>query len=515
MKQPISKPAKRFYSFGRYRLYAADRELFRGSEPVALPPKALEALLLLVSHHGHIVAKDRLIKELWPDTFVEETSLGFQIFQLRKTLGGGPDGKAYIETIPKRGYRFTAEVTESWEEARGLESRWPSLEQTEPTPVAGLSRWFRWVVAAAVLLAIGAGVAGYLLFLRPRTIPAKGQVRLVPLTTLPGSEMYPAFSPNGDQVAFAWNGNICVKLLDAGQPLRLTTGAAEDMGPAWSPDGRRIASSRWFQQDAAIYSIPALGGPERKLADLKCGKGFRHPLFSSLSWSPDGEFLAFGDKESPADRFHIFLLSIETGEKRSLPVASPGFLDHVYPVFSPDGRSPAFIGMNAIDSADLYVAPVSGGEPRRLTFDGRGMWGLAWTPDSQEIVFSSYRTGELSLWRVSPFGGTPKPVVGSGIASEFPAVSPRGDRLVFTRHITDTNIWRLGLRGAGRNGSATKLIESTYADENPQYSPDEKRIRFEKRLGSSALAISRDGRWLLYSQIDQYGDDLMLVENFR
>lgn len=89
MREPISKPIKHFYSFGPYRLYAADRELFRGSEPVSLTPKALEALILLVSRHGHVADKEQITKELWPDTFVEESNLAFQISQLRKALGDG------------------------------------------------------------------------------------------------------------------------------------------------------------------------------------------------------------------------------------------------------------------------------------------------------------------------------------------------------------------------------------------------------------------------------------------
>ena len=91
MKEPISKRKKHFYSFGDFRLYVAERELFRDAEPVDLPPKALDTLLVLVSRRGHVVDRDELMKTLWPDTFVEEANLVQQISHLRKALGEKPD----------------------------------------------------------------------------------------------------------------------------------------------------------------------------------------------------------------------------------------------------------------------------------------------------------------------------------------------------------------------------------------------------------------------------------------
>jgi DNA-binding winged helix-turn-helix (wHTH) protein len=83
---------------------------------VRLTPKAFDALSVIVSHHGRIVDKSELMSALWPDTFVEEDSLVQQISHLRKILGERPDGGPYIETVARRGYRFAAPVTESWEE---------------------------------------------------------------------------------------------------------------------------------------------------------------------------------------------------------------------------------------------------------------------------------------------------------------------------------------------------------------------------------------------------------------
>jgi DNA-binding response OmpR family regulator len=102
-KETPSQETIRLYEFGPFRLDPAERKLLRGNEIVALTPKAFDTLYLLVRNSGQVLEKDELIGMLWPDTFVEEGSLSNHIFLLRKALGEDP---AFIETVPRRGYRF-------------------------------------------------------------------------------------------------------------------------------------------------------------------------------------------------------------------------------------------------------------------------------------------------------------------------------------------------------------------------------------------------------------------------
>src|ERR1700676_301769 len=95
------------YEFGPFRLEPAERKLSRGDEVVTLTPKVFDMLVMLVRHSGHLLEKDDLIRSLWPDSFVEEGNLSNNIFVLRKALGDDPQ---YIETVPKRGYRFVGAV---------------------------------------------------------------------------------------------------------------------------------------------------------------------------------------------------------------------------------------------------------------------------------------------------------------------------------------------------------------------------------------------------------------------
>jgi eukaryotic-like serine/threonine-protein kinase len=108
----MSGQTKHFYAFGRFRLDPEKRVLVRDGTPVSLAPKAAEALLVLVENAGHLVDKDDLMKRVWPDAFVEEGNLNKNIFFLRKVLGEWDGGREYIETVPKRGFRFVAPVNE-------------------------------------------------------------------------------------------------------------------------------------------------------------------------------------------------------------------------------------------------------------------------------------------------------------------------------------------------------------------------------------------------------------------
>jgi len=111
--------APQFYDFGPFRMDLTEHVLLREGKPVALTPKAFDTLLMLVRNSGRIVEKDELLKIIWPDTFVEEATLAQNVFTLRKALGGS-EGEQYIQTIPKRGYRFVAAVTEVSDESPGV-----------------------------------------------------------------------------------------------------------------------------------------------------------------------------------------------------------------------------------------------------------------------------------------------------------------------------------------------------------------------------------------------------------
>ena len=223
-----------------------------------------------------------------------------------------------------------------------------------------------------------------------------------------GEEHEPAFSPDGNQVAFTLKGGpktsgIYTALIDGEKPLRLTDNPG-DYAPTWSPDGRRIAFVRYSKDGLNIYVVSSLGGTEHKL---------HATVGEYLNWSPDGKVLAFSEG---ADSSHtwIALLSLADLTTRPLTSPPPDKADWA-PAFSPDGSTVAFVRTSTPGFlGDLFVLPATGGEPRQITFDNGYIDGIAWTKDGSDVVFSSNRGGVASLWRVSASGGTPTPVQGVG-----------------------------------------------------------------------------------------------------
>jgi Tol biopolymer transport system component/DNA-binding winged helix-turn-helix (wHTH) protein len=519
---------KHFYEFGPFRLDATERLLLRDGQHVPLTPKAFETLKALVENGGHVIDKDELIKRVWPNTFVEEVNLAKNISSLRKILGA-EQSEQYIETIPKRGYRFVARVKEIWdEEARpALGSKTVALvigQEIEgderpdqlnqdvslaphsmpadiltPTVYQRSSISRRNLLMVFLISGLLLGLAVWAIVLRPGAGSAPPPLKIIHFTSFPGRENHATFSPDGNQIAFLWSDgkgadhDIYVKLIGAGHPLRLTTDPGADTHPAWSPDGRYIAFFRQSAESSGCYLIPALGGPERKLADIF---PYRTPTSgSSQYYSPDGKYLAISDKNSQEEPFHLYLLSIETGEKRRITSPPMGAVGDSYPAFSPDGRTLAFIRSSSQATTDIYLLPMLGptsaGDPRRLTFDNSSILGFAWTADSRGIVFASRRESSLyNLWRIPITGGTPErlPTIGQNVIS--PAISRQGDRLAYTQTLDDQNIWRLEINSMGRGVAPTSLIASTLGDNGPGYSPDGQRIVFAStRSGSFGIWV--------------------------
>jgi Tol biopolymer transport system component len=347
----------------------------------------------------------------------------------------------------------------------------------------------------ATLVAGTVCIAGLLIFLWTRTARNAGDStapNVLPVVTASGFKDYPTLSPDGSQIAFTWNGNnpaggldLYVKVIGAGDPLRLTTSPEDDILPSWSPDGRYIAFSRRVEgiDRQAIYIIPALGGAERRITDAGVG----------ISWSPDSETLVLVRRPKPEGSGGLFLYSLKTGAQKDL--TEPGAAADSLPAFSPDGRWIAFTRVFAAYAREVFVVPAQGGSARQLTFDKSSTNGAAWTSDSREIIFSSGRlAGHDSLWRIPVSGGTPARIMSGSDNTRFPTISRRGDRLAFSEMSTDSNIYRY--EGPGFTDAAAPsaldqpkvMIDSSRPDVSPSFSPDGKRIAFASgRSGSMEI----------------------------
>jgi len=355
-----------------------------------------------------------------------------------------------------------------------------------PASQRGRRRSLLW---GAALLALLGAVAAAVWFSRSHSGVPEEPLAAVPLTSYPGYEGEPSFSPDGNQVAFVWDGDkqdnrdIYVKLIGGGPPLPLTRHPTADFSPAWSPDGRWIAFLRELPGGkAAVFLIPALGGSERKLAEIH---NEPYSGYSGLAWSPDGKWLVVPDKSAPTDPYALFLLSVESGEKCRLTSPSVQLFGDSAPALSPDGHTLVFIRRAVFFVSDLYLLALSDGfkalgEPKRLTSDNRDTSSPSWTPDGREIIFSSGSVSRPNLWRVAASGsGKPQRLASVGEGGSYPAISRLGHRLAYTRELADPNIWRVGVAGPqGKTTPPMSFISSTRDEAGPEFSPDGKRIAF-------------------------------------
>jgi Tol biopolymer transport system component/DNA-binding winged helix-turn-helix (wHTH) protein len=520
----MSQQVRHLYEFGPFLLDATERLLLRDKQHIPLTPKAFETLLVLVEHGGHVIDKDELMKKVWPNTFVEEVNLAKNVSSLRKILAG-EHCDHYIETIPKRGYRFIAGVREIWaqepapiaaeaeivsmngsskaaktiEIAHAVDTKrkalFNSVESSKLSVVdSSRKRSFLNLIGLPTGFLLLGGVISvgiWFLIFSPTTKPPAPLLTVVPVTSFLGNEEQAAFSPDGNHVAFVWNGekqdnsDIYVKLIGAETPLRLTRNPAPDTDPAWSPDGRYIAFLRQSIESGGVFLVSSLGGAERKLSDVF---PYRPVVIgNTVSYSPDGKLLAVPDKSSQQQPFSIFSISIETGEKTKVTSPAAGSVGDFFPAFSPDQKTLAFVRSLSIAAADIYLLPFSGGEPKRLTLDNTSIRGLSWTADGNHIVFASRRGGSsYNLWKISTHDGKSERLTTAERDVYSPAISRQGNRLAYTQSLVDGNIWRLALRSfKTQKESPVKLISSSLEESGPQYSPDGKKIVFASRRSGS------------------------------
>ena len=512
--------------FGLFEVDLRAGELRKNGVKLKLQEQPFQILAMLLERPGEVITREQLRQQLWSaDTFVDfDQGLNKAINKIRQALGDSAEHPRFVETLARRGYRFIAP----------LEGEAPAAQ-----PQPDHRRSLRGIAAGLAILGVGAFA-----FWMIRSTPQLPQAPLcaLPLTSYPGREMFPTFSPDGNQVAFAAdkdqpdNLDIYVKLIGSAQPLRLTRHPAGEYSPAWSPDGRQIAFLRELPAGkAAVLLMSALGEPATKLAeihrafpDLSLSDFFHDPLGPYLAWSVDGSSLIVVDKTSAAEPFSLFLLSIATRQKRRLTSPDARSFGDSNPAFSPDGRTLAFSRMLNWGVSDLYLLSLSAslepvGRPKQLTWAPKGAMAPSWSPDGREVIFSSGPDFISSLWKVAVTGDrTAEWLPFAGDNSATPAISGRGRRLAYARRTFDQNIWRVEVSGSqARAGQPISFISTTRFEGFPQFSPNGERIAFASdqsgsdeiwvcdSAGSNAVPLtalgdsgtprwSPDGEWIAF-----------------
>ncbi len=353
--------------------------------------------------------------------------------------------------------------------------------------VPARSKRRRWLLAG--LAGILATATGLRLLLRP-TPPTP---RLVPVTNMRGNQVAASLSPDGDEVAFAWDGekqdnfDLYIKAVGSSDMRRLTTDPTMDIMPAWSPDGKQIAFVHEVSDGQRIHLISPIAGSDREVSDFPVA-------FWTPSWSPDGRWLAVGRApKAPGPGLFaadgLFLLPVNGGEPRPLRIPQEARAT-ACPTFSPDGRRLAYLSGSDFSQyvavVDLGADYMPTGAPRRVTrrpiyTDG----GYSWTRDGKSIVYVEW--GVHRLWRVDVAGDrAAEPIEIAGFGAIRPTTATGRDRLAFVQEQDDTDIYKFEV---GR--PAEPVITSTSKEANPQFSPDGRRVAFEsERSGDHEIWLA-------------------------
>src|SRR5580658_6470837 len=325
-RSPSPRPKR--IAFENFEVDMRSGEIRKHGIRIRLQAQPFQLLVLLLKNAGDVVTREEICRELWPaDTFVDfEHSLAAAVNKIREALGDAADNPRYIETLPKRGYRFIGKIKPNAPVEMPVAE---PVQFVELVPVAAAkSEISRNLILGALAAALAAAAVLFIwLYRKPINSTLDSQPMIAnPFTSYPGRETVPAISPDGSRIAFAWdNGttrdsgapayDLYVKGVGSETLLRLTNHPSDWVSPVWSPDGTQIAFMRVAGTDTGIYLVPALGGPERKLIATHTP----YDVAAPLSWSSDGKWIAYSDNENGRTGNTNFLLKLDTLEAHELP----------------------------------------------------------------------------------------------------------------------------------------------------------------------------------------------------
>ncbi|HEV7799238.1 MAG TPA: winged helix-turn-helix domain-containing protein [Pyrinomonadaceae bacterium] len=478
--------------------------LRQSNEILPLAPKAIQALGLLVRNAGRVVSRVEMVETLWPDSFVEDSNLTVAISSLRRALGDNENGTKFIETVPKRGYRFVPSVRIG-SSARPGRVNFTSMQIIRLTHNGhvldvGISP------DARLLAYVPIEMGRYSLWIwnlesgeKRQLLPPSSalcwglrfthnQEELFYITTQPNSTISVlnrmpvsggesvklvvnidaplALSPDGSQIAFVrcYPGQhkdvIIVAHVDGSNEREIASRQHPDKfcfsAASWSPDGKLIAigASRNNELEFAVLGVPLDGSAPIELSQWDW-KDVR-----AVEWSEDGSGLYCSATALHSKSLQIWRFSLRDGEKQRI-TNDPNNYEQI----SVAERAEALVTMQVEPQADIWIVPTSGA-PRRIT-SGRteGFDGLAIVAQSR-IVYASTENNQSNLWSINADGSDGRKLTyDSGF---FPSASSDGHLVAYVSAQGSTlHIWRMDADGANK-----KQLTEGAGESHPSISPD-------------------------------------------
>lgn len=464
------------YLFDGFRLDSTSRVLSRGEESLPITAKVFDVLLVLVKNHGRLVEKDEFLREVWPDTVVEESNLSQSIFTLRKLLGEKPNDHRYIVTLPGRGYQFVAPVSVS------------------PAPHSTAVRQRTWLrvpprIGVLVLAAAGLGAMLFSMTSQPRS-----NFRFTPFVTDAELASAPVWSPDGKTIAYeavvkeqpalfgVSNGipsgikQIYTRGIQSTAAVQVTHEAGNCHRPFWSPDGKHV----YYRSQGKLLRVSAGGGAsELVLANLDFGV-----VINDIS--PDGRAIAVahGQNGTRQEPFLTLWTSSPPGsalQRYPLPIPGIGRAWAQEPgpgtamgdvQFAPDSSKLLYIVHDKDGLLQFWILPWPGTgtdrKPRRVFESVRSSKGgyARWFPDSRRVVMSLADLDHLAtnrLWIGDTASNQIHRLTQTNTAEHYPAVSPDGRRIVYRESREDTDLIEVPVDGS----LPRRLLVTSQREEDP------------------------------------------------
>lgn len=456
------------FEFGEFALDAKEKVLYRNGKPVQVTPKAVSLLLVLVENHGRLVEKDDVMRQVWAGNFVEEGNITFTIGLLRKTLGDTAQNSRFIETVPRRGYRFIHAVQEI---AADAEIK-PSLSAEHATENRKPRTAF--VFAIITILVVASVIFGGWLL---KGVDEKAGK--VPVLSLPfnlekistnGRVFQVVISPDGKNAIFT-NGlrgekqSVWLRQLNSGTNIEIIPPSDDIyLGLAVSPDGNLIYFSRVpknAENQAAIYQISIFGGVPEKIVSETQGW---------LSISPDGTKVSYV-RCNYREREHcsLWIADSKDGKNEKMVASRSAPFRIGGNKFSPDGKKIAFAAGQSNNQANdfsLMEVDIETGVENEVTAEKFfNIKSLEWLPDGSGLLLTASRipNKNFRIWQVSTVSGTAESLTKDSENYAALSMSKTGDRLVSTRVRDEFRLRLLEMQNPSANRILANATNAAFA----------------------------------------------------
>ncbi len=490
----------------RFGAFEFDRDAFRlrrDGVSLAVEPKALALLDLLIARAPRLVEKSEIFSVVWKDVAVTDNALTRVVAQLRKTLDDDPRSPRFIETVATRGYRWIATS-----ESLVTPPLTANVELPPPAP-AGRRPWLSMAIGAVLVATAIAFTYRSAPGSATDRLPAAGSDGFPDATTLAalrptqmtsgrGYDGYLSFAPDGRSFAFSSDRTGALEIYVQGSApgsavAALTTNGHQNIQPEWSPDGQFIAFHD--MADDGIWIVPSRGGVARKVSDYG----------SNPAWSPDGRQLVF--QELPATQVNTLgipgvlgtiAVVNASGERPPVRITRPGSPPgpHTNPTWLNDGRIVFAAGKEGDDSISLWAVDAAGGEARIFAVHEGMNFDYALSPDDRRLFFIPRGGNAIWTMRVTAEGGAEARPTGLQTAGAFIGgltLSGDGRRIGWTSMEITGHVW-----ARTEGGSATLPLIALTAGRgvrytNPTPSTDGRLLMTGNRPGGAFSLYMLDG----------------------